>query len=124
LARRKIFERYRAALSPLQGIQFMPELANSRSTRWLTALTIDPLQTKVSPKEIIEALAENEVEARHVWKPMHLQPLFQTHEYFPHSLDMSCSDQLFHRGLCLPSSSNLTEEDQDRIIRTILTCWS
>ncbi|NOU72621.1 pyridoxal phosphate-dependent aminotransferase, partial [Paenibacillus sp. LMG 31458] len=115
-ARRSIFQRYYSALSILDGIKFMPEQAGSQSTRWLTALTVNPERTGVSPTELIEALAEENIEARHVWKPMHLQPLFKNCNYFPHDRDKSNSDQLFKEGLCLPSGSNLSEEDQERVI--------
>lgn len=116
-ARRSIFQRYYSALSLLDGILFMPELANSRSTRWLTALTVNPLRTGVSSSEIIETLAKENIEARPVWKPMHLQPLFKNCRYFQHSQDKSISDQLFNEGL--PSGSNLSKEDQDRVIDCI-----
>ncbi|WP_219838743.1 DegT/DnrJ/EryC1/StrS aminotransferase family protein [Paenibacillus sp. R14(2021)] len=119
--RRNIFQRYYSALSPCEGIEFMPEPANSYSTRWLTALTVNPLITGVSPIQIIEALAENNIESRPVWKPMHLQPLFKSCMYFPHFPDESISNQLFHQGLCLPSGSNLSEEDQDRVIECVIT---
>ncbi|MBP1995569.1 DegT/DnrJ/EryC1/StrS family aminotransferase [Paenibacillus eucommiae] len=120
-ARRSIFQRYYLALSNLDGFMFMPELANSLPTRWLTALTVNPLYAGISSGEIIEALAEENIEARPVWKPLHLQPLFKDCKYFPHTQDKSISEQLFKDGLCLPSGSNLSEEDQDRVIKCILT---
>lgn len=118
-ARRKIFQRYYSSLSDADSIKFMPELADSRSTRWLTALTINPICTGVSATEIIQGLAKENIEARPLWKPMHLQPLYHKYMYFPHYPDKSISDQLFQQGLCLPSGSNLSEEDQDRVIECI-----
>ncbi len=118
-ARRQIFHRYYSALSANDGIAFMPEPAGSKSTRWLTALTVNPSLAGVSATEIIEALAEENIEARSVWKPMHLQPLYKQNAYFSHSPEMSISDQLFNQGLCLPSGSNLSEDDQDRVIECI-----
>lgn len=119
IARRKVFQKYYSAFSNYDGIEFMPELANGRSTRWLTALTIDPLRAGVTNEQVMEVLAQQNIESRHVWKPMHLQPLFQEADYFSHSDNLSCSDQLFSQGICLPSGSNLTVEEQDRIIEII-----
>ena len=63
---------------------------------------------------------EKNIEARPVWKPMHLQPLYKDCDYFTAEPDVSVSDQLFEQGLCLPSGSNLSKEDQDRVISIIL----
>jgi pyridoxal phosphate-dependent aminotransferase EpsN len=118
-ARRTVFERYRHALSGIDGIGFAPEAPYGRSTRWLTALTVDSGITGVSSARIIRALADRNIEARPVWKPMHLQPLYGRCEYVPHSPGDSVSDRLFATGLCLPSGSNLTEDEQHRVIDCI-----
>ncbi|MDO9534383.1 MAG: aminotransferase class I/II-fold pyridoxal phosphate-dependent enzyme [Bacillota bacterium] len=118
-ARRLVFERYKAALSHIDGIDFMPELSYGRSTRWLTALTVDPKVCGVSPGEIVGAMEKENIEARPVWKPMHLQPLFQSCRYYFHSKGESVSDKLFEKGLCLPSSSNLSEKEQERVITSL-----
>ncbi len=121
-ARRAVFQRYYEAFSGVEGIEFMPEAGFGRSTRWLTALTVDPEKCGVGRDELIDALERENIEARPVWKPMHLQPLFEGYEYFPHDSVHSVSDGLFARGLCLPSGSNLTEEDQARVIETVRRC--
>ncbi len=118
--RRAVFERYYKAFKDIPGIAFQPELENSRSNRWLTALTIDSKQTGVSRTEIIQKLAEENIEARPVWKPMHLQPLFAGLLYYPHEVENSVSDFLFENGLCLPSGSNLSEEQQNKVIAMVL----
>jgi pyridoxal phosphate-dependent aminotransferase EpsN len=64
----------------------------------------------------MDALAEENIEARPVWKPLHLQPLFDGRAYYPHRTDESVSERLFATGICLPSGSNLQEEDQERVI--------
>ncbi|MDR1944454.1 MAG: DegT/DnrJ/EryC1/StrS family aminotransferase [Synergistaceae bacterium] len=115
--RRAIFKRYREELSDLPGVSFMPETARSRSNRWLTTLTVDPGLSGTSNVKIMAALAEENIEARHVWKPMHLQPVFQNARYYEHDGDVSRS--LFENGLCLPSGSNLSPEDQALVIRTV-----
>lgn len=118
-ARRCIFARYVHALSAISGIEFMPEIPDGYSTRWLTTLTFDPDRCEVNPVQIIEALAEQNIESRPVWKPLHLQPLFRGCRYYPHWTNQSISEQLFKNGLCLPSGSNLTENDQERVINCI-----
>ncbi|MDA7027370.1 aminotransferase class I/II-fold pyridoxal phosphate-dependent enzyme [Bacillus sp. CLL-7-23] len=112
-ARRSVFQRYQEALSEIDGIEFMPE--RGMSNRWLTTLTFDPKKIKTTPGEIIEALANENIEARPLWKPLHRQPLFQDAVFYPHHEDDSVCDDLFAKGLCLPSGSSLTEEEQDRI---------
>ena len=118
-SRRKIFMRYFQTLKEIKGIDFMPEAEFGSSTRWLTAMTIDPDEISITPGEIIEALEAENIEARPVWQPMHLQPLFKSRPYFPHKKGVSFSDSIFKRGLCLPSGSNLSVQDQDRIISII-----
>ncbi|TDL32510.1 pyridoxal phosphate-dependent aminotransferase [Jeotgalibacillus sp. S-D1] len=119
-ARRNVFKRYEEAFSGLNGIEWMPESLFGRSTRWLTALTIDPTIIKSSPEQLIAALNNENIEARRLWKPMHLQPLYQQYEYFPHIENESLSDKLFETGLCLPSGSNLTPHQQNRVIDCLL----
>lgn len=113
--RRAIFERYRDALSR-PGISFMPEPEGSRSTRWLTALTVDPAVTGVTREDIRLSLLEHEIESRPLWKPMHLQPLYANAPY--HGLGVD--ERLFEQGLCLPSGSDMTDDQQDEVIERIL----
>ncbi|SEP76532.1 pyridoxal phosphate-dependent aminotransferase EpsN [Virgibacillus subterraneus] len=119
--RRSVFKRYHEAFSSIPGIKFQPELPDTKSNRWLTALTIDPNQTGISRHDIIDRLAEDNIEARPVWKPMHLQPLFDGVAYYPHEERNSVSDYLFEYGLCLPSGSNMSEKEQERVIGIINT---
>jgi pyridoxal phosphate-dependent aminotransferase EpsN len=117
--RREVFNRYYEAFADVPGIVFQPELEGTMSNRWLTVLTIDPEITGVSRHEIIEQLAEHNIEARPVWKPMHLQPLFEDAAYYPHEEGNSVSDYLFEYGLCLPSGSNMTVREQELVIEII-----
>lgn len=123
-SRRRVFDRYFRALSRLDGIAFMPEAPYGRSTRWLTALTVDAERAGWNRSRLLEELAGRNIEARPVWKPMHLQPLFQSCSYYPHEQQRSVSDELFRNGICLPSGSDLQEEDQDRVIDAIMTLAS
>jgi pyridoxal phosphate-dependent aminotransferase EpsN len=115
-ARRNVFDRYYQVLKDAKGISFQPELAGTKSNRWLTTLTVDPAEAGVTRTELIEKLGEANIEARPVWKPMHLQPLFKGIPYYSHQEDNSVSDKLFENGFCLPSGSNLTEAEQDKVI--------
>jgi pyridoxal phosphate-dependent aminotransferase EpsN len=114
-ARRNNFEVYKQSLGDLPGVEFMPEAPWGNSTRWLTCLTIDPTVFGIDREHIRLALAEANIESRPVWKPMHLQPIFKDCE----SIGGAISEDLFERGLCLPSGSNLSDEDLDRVVKTI-----
>lgn len=118
--RRDVYKRYEEAFSHIPGIKFQPELKGTFSNRWLTALTIDPEVTGVTRTQIIERLEEENIEARPVWKPMHLQPLFDKYDYYSHEESSSVSDELFRNGLCLPSGSNLSIDEQERVIELVL----
>ncbi|WP_275575020.1 DegT/DnrJ/EryC1/StrS family aminotransferase [Neosynechococcus sphagnicola] len=115
-ARRHNFEIYQQALGILPGIQFMPEAAFGRATRWLTCLRIDPAAFGADREQVRVALAHQQIEARPVWKPLHLQPVFADCE----SIGGAIAADLFTHGLCLPSGSNLTLEDLERVITAIL----
>lgn len=118
-ARRAIFDRYKQGLCLISGIQLMPELENTKSNRWLTALTIDEKVLGTSVNTILNFLNEENIEARPVWKPLHMQPLFEGVKYYPHSEFENVSEKLFETGICLPSGSSMTEEEQERIINCI-----
>ncbi|RJS62550.1 aminotransferase class I/II-fold pyridoxal phosphate-dependent enzyme [Bacillus sp. PK3_68] len=118
-ARRAIFNRYVQELSHVNGVEFMPELEGTVHNRWLTTFTMDEDQLGVSPSQLIEALAAENIEARPVWKPLHLQPVFAGAAYYPHEKGRSVSDELFEKGVCLPSGSSMTEDQQQKVIDTI-----
>ena len=114
-ARRRNFEVYQQALGKLPGIKFMPEAAFGRATRWLSCITINPAEFGANREQVRSSLAEQQIEARPVWKPLHLQPVFAGCE----SIGGAVSEDLFKYGLCLPSGSNLTNEDLERVIQAI-----
>jgi dTDP-4-amino-4,6-dideoxygalactose transaminase len=115
-SRRHNCEVYEQALGQIPGIEFMPEAEWSYATRWLTCLTIDPVAFGADREQVRLALADAQIEARPVWKPLHMQPIFQDCECFGGAV----SEDLFERGLCLPSGSNLTDAELNRVIETIL----
>ena len=118
--RREIFQKYFNAISSIEGINFMDEGDYCKSNRWLTTLTIDEKKTGIDRDKIISTLEKENIESRPVWKPMHLQPLYNEYEYVSND-DRDVSAELFENGLCLPSGSNLSEKDQNRIIDIILS---
>ena len=113
--RRRNFERYVRLLGDLPGLQFMPEAPWGKSTRWLTCVTIDSDVFGADRDEIRVALEAENIEARPLWKPMHMQPVFAACE----AVGGEVSRSLFERGLCLPSGSNLSEEDLTRVAEVI-----
>jgi dTDP-4-amino-4,6-dideoxygalactose transaminase len=114
-ARRQNFEIYRSALQQLPGVSFMPEADFGTATRWLSCLTIDPNRSGLTREDLRVAMAAEHIESRPVWKPLHLQPLFKDCKV----IGGGVSAELFDRGLCLPSGSNLTHAERDRVIQTI-----
>ena len=117
-ARRRIFDRYRERLGGLPGVEFMPEAPYGRSTRWLTCLTLDPEAFGCDREAVRAALERHAIEARPVWKPMHLQPLYRGHLL----VGGGVGARLFERGLCLPSGSALTGDEVDRIADLVAAC--
>jgi pyridoxal phosphate-dependent aminotransferase EpsN len=114
-ARRRNFDYYVREIGMLPGIDFMPEAPWGRHTRWLTTLTIDPKKFGADREAVRVAMEQDNIEARPLWKPMHQQPVFRGCQY----LGRGVSDELFERGLCLPSGSNLTEEDLARVVAIV-----
>ena len=114
-ARRRIFDTYAEKLGDLPGVNFMPEADYGTTNRWLTTLTIDPAQFGADRSEVIAALAADNIEARPVWKPMHLQPVFTRARMFGGKV----SEQIFADGLCLPSGTDMTDEDIDRVVSIV-----
>jgi dTDP-4-amino-4,6-dideoxygalactose transaminase len=114
--RRRIFARYQQALQDLSCVSWMPEMAYGKSNRWLSVMLIDE-NCGVSVGAVIDYLKRKNIEARYVWKPMHKQPLFEGCQYF--LAEDSVSDWLFERGICLPSGSNLTDAEQEKVIHLL-----
>lgn len=114
-ARRRIFRRYVEGLGDLPGLQFQSEAPWAFHTRWLTCLTVDPEAFGSDREALRLALDAANIEARPLWKPMHMQPLFRDCPIYGGEVGAD----LFHRGLCLPSGSAMTQDEQDRVIHVI-----
>ena len=116
--RRWNFDFYQRGLEGVPGITFMPEAPFGRSTRWLTVLQIDPEEFGATGEEVRLALESSDIEARPVWKPMHLQPVFAS----ARRVGGAVAEGIFEKGLCLPSGTRMTERDLDRVIGIVVEC--
>jgi len=114
--RRANFAFYQESLAKVPGIRFMPDPGFGRCTRWLTVLTLDKDAFGASREQVRLHLEERDIEARPVWKPMHLQPVFRD---FPR-VGGRVAEELFASGLCLPSGSNLTAAELERVVEAVL----
>ena len=117
---REIFAFYSSELGELDGITFMrePKEGDWFSTKWLTCVLIDPARFGADREKVRLALEADNIESRPIWKPMHLQPVFAKCDRYISGV----SDQIFQDGLCLPSGSDLTDHDLDRIVEVIKQC--
>ncbi len=115
-ARRENFDYYSQELSTIKEITFLKEPENMFSNRWLTTILTKNFDER---EKIRVALDKRNIESRPLWKPMHLQPVFKS---FPQYIDQT-SEELFNKGLCLPSGSNLTDEDKNRIVSAIKSLY-
>lgn len=111
MRKREIFEFYKNELSEIDEISLMPEVQNSYGNRWLSTLVFQ----KTDPIKVIKALEGVNAESRPLWKPMHIQPLFQESKVFVDGT----SENLFHKGICLPSPTNSSNHDLSRIVEVI-----
>ena len=117
--KREIFNRYLEALGDLPGIKFMPEVGYGKATRWLTCLTIDPAVAGVDRDFVMGELEKYNIESRPTWKPMHLQPLYKGCQV----VGGKVAEELFAKGLCLPSGTGMTDGDLERVIEVVRGCF-
>lgn len=115
-ARREVAFRYREAFAHIEGLSLMPQADWGLHTNWLSCFVVDEARVGVGRDTLLDALAARDIEARPVWKAMHLQPLYAEAECHGGNV----AEDLWRRGICLPSSSSLTEPEQQRVIETVL----
>lgn len=113
----EIFNKYKEEFKNITDIEMMPENEEERTNAWLSCMTIKK-SSKVKPLDIIESLEKENIESRLVWKPMHLQPIFEKYDFIKTD-EISIAEDLFSRGVCLPSDTKMTEEEQEKIINII-----
>jgi dTDP-4-amino-4,6-dideoxygalactose transaminase len=119
--RRANFSYYQKALADLKGIEFLLEPDGYFSNRWLSCITINPKKSDgITREDIRLALEKENIEARPLWKPMHKQPIFKDYPCWVNGI----SEKLFEDGLCLPSGSNLSAADLQRVVFIIRSLWT
>jgi pyridoxal phosphate-dependent aminotransferase EpsN len=110
-ARRAVAARYAEAFNDIPGVQLQPEAPWGTHSRWLTVVYLDPALHDARPSDLVAALERDNIEARPVWRPMHTQPLFAGAA----TVGGGVAERLYARGLCLPSSSSLSADAQERV---------
>lgn len=119
----EIYNKYKNELEKVKEIKMQPIPKNTKPNHWLSVMTIDK-DSKVKPLNIMETLEKENIDSRPVWKPMHLQPVFKDYDFITiNSNGTSVSEDLFNRGVCLPSDTKMTEEEQERVIDIIKKCF-
>ncbi|MDE5597029.1 MAG: DegT/DnrJ/EryC1/StrS family aminotransferase, partial [Lachnospiraceae bacterium] len=118
-----IYKQYQEAFSDIPEIAMNPLNPDGDANNWLSCMTIAE-DCKVTPDMVMDALAEENIESRPIWKPMHEQPVFADCDFFAHNEDgSSVGSDIFARGLCLPSDIKNTPEDMELIIGIVRNCF-
>lgn len=118
----EIYNTYKDAFKDIDEIEMQPIPENTKPNHWLSVFTIKG-SSNVKPLDIMVALEKENIESRPVWKPMHMQPVFEKCDYIQVA-EKSVSEDLFNRGVCLPSDTKMTKEEQERIIKIIRGCFN
>lgn len=116
--KKNIYREYEAAFRDLPQIRMNPLNAEGDANNWLSCITIEP-GCPVTPDMIFEALDKENIESRPIWKPLHLQPVFAPYDFIKENEEKCVAEDIFNRGLCLPSDIKNTKEDMDLIIKII-----
>lgn len=118
--KKEIFETYKEAFKDIEDIEMMPVCEYGQPNYWLTTITLNE-NSKVKPLDIILALEKENIESRPIWKPMHIQPYYKEYDFYSHNDEdeVSVSEDIFNRGVCLPSDTKMTKEEQERVIEII-----
>lgn len=118
--KKEIFETYKEAFKDIEDIEMMPVCEYGEPNYWLTTITLSE-NSKVKPLDIILDLEKENIESRPIWKPMHIQPYYKEYEFYSHNdeEEISVSEDIFNRGVCLPSDTKMTKEEQERVIEII-----
>jgi dTDP-4-amino-4,6-dideoxygalactose transaminase len=111
-----IFEFYKRELGGLDGIEFMPSNEWNEPNYWLSSIQ---LTGKIRPIQVMEALEEENIESRPVWKPMHMQPFFEKYDF----IGTDVAESLFENGVCLPSDTKMTDDDLESVCSIIKGLW-
>lgn len=121
--KKKIYEQYKAAFADMEDIAMNPLNPDGDANCWLSCMTLAP-GCKVTPNDIMDALEAENIESRPIWKPMHLQPVFAEYDFISgEEGEISVGEDIFNRGLCLPSDIKNTKEDMEHIISIVRGCF-
>lgn len=117
--KKEIFEAYKEAFKEIEDIEMMPVCEYGEPNYWLTTITLSE-NSKVKPLDIILALEKENIESRPIWKPMHIQPYYKEYDFYSHNDDeISVAEDIFNRGICLPSDTKMSDNDIERVIGII-----
>ncbi|MEG2050949.1 MAG: aminotransferase class I/II-fold pyridoxal phosphate-dependent enzyme [Oscillospiraceae bacterium] len=116
--KRYIFDYYKNAFADIKEIEMMPQPKSQRGNCWLSCIL---LNGRITPTMIMDALEADDIESRPIWKPMHMQPFFRDCDYIDNN---TTAQNIFEKGVCLPSDTKMTDEDLDRVIKTVLSFWN
>ena len=116
-----IYNNYKEGFKDISDIEMEPIPVNTKPNHWLSVITLNK-NSNVKPIDIMEALDKENIESRPVWKPMHMQPIFKDYDFIKVEEEPVSTD-LFERGVCLPSDTNMTKEEQDVVIDIIKNLW-
>lgn len=116
--KKEIYKTYTEAFANIPEITMQPYMENSVPNHWLSVILLNK-NSKVTPLQIIETLEKENIESRPVWKPMHLQPVFNGYDFITCEQEKSVSEDLFDRGVCLPSDTKMTKEEQEKVCNII-----
>ena len=116
-----IYYTYKEGFKDINDIKMQPIPKNSKPNHWLSVITLNK-NSKVKPLDIMETLEKENIESRPVWKPMHMQPVFKNYDFIKIE-EKPISEDLFERGVCLPSDTKMTEEEQKKVIDIIKNLW-
>ena len=116
-----IYNNYKEGFKDIPDIEIQPIPENTKPNHWLSVITLNK-NSKVKPLDIMEALEKENIESRPVWKPMHMQPVFKDYDFIKVE-EESVSEDLFERGVCLPSDTKMTKEEQNKVIEIIKNLW-
>ena len=121
--KKKIYEYYKEAFKTIKEIEMLPINNNGTSNYWLSCLRIDE-NSKVKPLDIMLELESHNIEARPIWKPMHLQPVFKDYDFFNHNdKGISVSEDIFNNGICMPSDTRMDDEDIEKVCTLVKGLW-
>jgi len=120
--KKNIYDTYKKAFEDIADITMNPIPENCEANYWLSCLTLNS-ECKVKPLDIMLALEKENIESRPIWKPMHLQPVYAGNDFITMEAEGSVGEDIFKRGVCLPSDIKMTEEEQEEIIKIIKMCF-